>query len=102
MLEAAGWKKGADGIREKNGVKLKFSMSTTAGSKAREQAEAIYNQVRGYAVDNAGNLLVCPNCKAKRMERFYKRDRLWYKLFPFLEPAKYKCLQCGMITRHQP
>ena len=41
MLEAAGWKKGADGIREKNGVKLKFTMSTTAGSKAREQAEAM-------------------------------------------------------------
>ena len=41
MLEAAGWKKGVDGIREKNGVKLKFTMSTTAGSKAREQAEAM-------------------------------------------------------------
>jgi peptide/nickel transport system substrate-binding protein len=41
MLEGAGWKKGNDGIREKNGVKLKFSMSTTAGSKAREQAEAM-------------------------------------------------------------
>lgn len=41
MLEAAGWKKGADGIREKNGVKLAFTMSTTAGSKAREQAEAM-------------------------------------------------------------
>jgi peptide/nickel transport system substrate-binding protein len=41
MLEGAGWKKGADGIRTKNGVKLKFSMSTTAGAKAREQAEAL-------------------------------------------------------------
>jgi peptide/nickel transport system substrate-binding protein len=41
MLDAAGWKKGSDGIRQKNGVKLKFSMSTTAGSKAREQAEAL-------------------------------------------------------------
>ena len=41
MLDAAGWKKGSDGIRAKNGVKLKFSMSTTAGSKAREQAEAM-------------------------------------------------------------
>ena len=41
MLEAAGWKKGADGIREKNGVKLQFTMSTTAGSKAREQAQAM-------------------------------------------------------------
>jgi len=41
MLEGAGWKKGADGIRQKNGIKLKFSMSTTAGAKAREQAEAM-------------------------------------------------------------
>jgi peptide/nickel transport system substrate-binding protein len=41
MLDAAGWKPGADGIREKNGVKLSFSMSTTAGSKAREQAQAM-------------------------------------------------------------
>ena len=39
MLDAAGWKKGPDGIRQKNGVKLKFSMSTTAGAKARVQAE---------------------------------------------------------------
>jgi peptide/nickel transport system substrate-binding protein len=41
MLDAAGWKKGSDGIRAKDGVKLKFSMSTTAGAKAREQAEAL-------------------------------------------------------------
>ena len=30
-----------DRIREKDGVKLKFTMSTTAGAKAREQAEAL-------------------------------------------------------------
>ncbi len=41
MLESAGWTLAADGVREKNGVKLKFSMSTTAGSKAREQAQAL-------------------------------------------------------------
>ncbi len=41
MLDAAGWKIGSDGIRAKNGVKLKFTMSTTAGSKAREQAQAM-------------------------------------------------------------
>ncbi len=41
MLDGAGWKKGADGIRAKNGVKLQFTMSTTAGSKAREQAQAM-------------------------------------------------------------
>ena len=41
MLDGAGWKIGSDGIRQKNGVKLKFTMSTTAGAKAREQAEAM-------------------------------------------------------------
>lgn len=41
MLDGAGWKVGSDGIRQKNGVKLKFTMSTTAGAKAREQAEAM-------------------------------------------------------------
>jgi peptide/nickel transport system substrate-binding protein len=45
MLDAAGWKKGADGVREKEGVKLAFSMSTTAGSKAREQAQAMIQAV---------------------------------------------------------
>jgi peptide/nickel transport system substrate-binding protein len=41
MLDGAGWKKGSDGIREKNGVKLKFTMSTTAGAKDRTQAEQL-------------------------------------------------------------
>ncbi len=41
MLDEAGWKIGPDGIRERSGVKLQFTMSTTAGSKAREQAEAM-------------------------------------------------------------
>jgi peptide/nickel transport system substrate-binding protein len=37
MLDAAGWVKGADGIRAKNGVKLSFDYATTAGNKLREQ-----------------------------------------------------------------
>ena len=41
MLDTAGWKVGSDGIREKDGVKLKFTMSTTSGAKARSQAEAL-------------------------------------------------------------
>lgn len=44
MLDDAGWKVGADGIREKDGVKLAFTMSTTAGAKAREQAEILVQQ----------------------------------------------------------
>jgi peptide/nickel transport system substrate-binding protein len=36
MLDAAGWMKGSDGIRAKNGTKLKFTMITNAGNKQRE------------------------------------------------------------------
>jgi peptide/nickel transport system substrate-binding protein len=36
MLDAAGWTKGSDGIRAKNGTKLKFTMITNAGNKQRE------------------------------------------------------------------
>jgi len=44
VLEAAGWKAGADGTREKDGVKLSFTNSTTAGNKVREQAQAYLQQ----------------------------------------------------------
>jgi peptide/nickel transport system substrate-binding protein len=44
ILDAAGWKVGPDGIREKNGIKLQFSMSTTAGAKPREQAQQLVQQ----------------------------------------------------------
>jgi len=43
-LEAAGWKKGADGIRAKDGVKLAFSNSTTAGNHLREQMQQFLQQ----------------------------------------------------------
>src|SRR5262249_12278764 len=44
ILDAAGWTTGADGVREKNGVKLAFTNSTTAGNKVREQAQAFLQQ----------------------------------------------------------
>lgn len=63
------------------------------------RAESIYEELRRFALDREGNPVVCPNCKAARSERYFKRDTLLYKLFPFLEPAKYRCTRCGMITR---
>ena len=36
LLEEAGWKKGADGIREKGGVKSEFTHATTSGNVTRE------------------------------------------------------------------
>ncbi len=42
-LEAAGWRKGADGIREKGGKKLKFVFQTSTNA-ARQKTQAIIKQ----------------------------------------------------------
>lgn len=68
-------------------------------TKDKERALEIYNEVRAYAIDNKGNPVVCPNCKAQKSEAYYDRKTIFYKLFPFFEEKKYKCLNCGIITK---
>lgn len=41
ILDAAGWKPGADGIREKNGQRLSFKINTYAGRAELEQAAVV-------------------------------------------------------------
>lgn len=77
------------------GVKLQVYYSD------RERATEIYNETRAYATDDRGNPRACPNCKAQRMEIYFNREGLFYKLFPFFEKRKYKCLNCGFITKPQ-
>ncbi len=43
ILEAAGWKKGGDGVREKGGKKLKFVYQTSVNS-IRQKAQAVIKQ----------------------------------------------------------
>tara|TARA_R110000868_G_scaffold79232_10_gene225545 strand:- start:3564 stop:3944 length:381 start_codon:yes stop_codon:yes gene_type:complete len=64
-----------------------------------DQALEIYNEIRAYAIDEYGNLMKCMNCKAEKMELYYNEKGLFYKLFPFFEKRKYKCLNCNMITK---
>lgn len=44
ILDEAGWKRGARGIREKNGLPLEFAVSTTAGNPLREQVQQLLMQ----------------------------------------------------------
>lgn len=44
ILDDAGWLPGSDGIRAKDGVKLSFSNSTTAGNHIREQVQQFMQQ----------------------------------------------------------
>jgi peptide/nickel transport system substrate-binding protein len=43
-LDEAGWVPGSDGIRAKNGLRLEFVHSTTAGNHVREQAQQYLQQ----------------------------------------------------------
>lgn len=44
ILDAAGWEKGSDGVRAKDGVRLAFTNSTTAGNNLREQTQQFLQQ----------------------------------------------------------
>lgn len=41
LLDEAGWVMGADGIREKDGVRLSLKIATTTGNQLREQTEQV-------------------------------------------------------------
>lgn len=68
-------------------------------TKDKERALIIYNEIRAYALDSSGQPIVCPNCKAEKSEAYYERNTIFFKLFPFFEKRKYKCLNCGIITK---
>ncbi len=63
LLDQAGWTKGADGIRAKNGVKLSFTIYTTSGSNLRakntqyEQADLKAVGVDAKVVTQPSNVL---------------------------------------------
>ncbi len=41
LLDETGWKVGSDGIREKDGVRMRLKITTTTGNKLREQVEQV-------------------------------------------------------------
>jgi len=41
LLEESGWKVGADGIREKDGMRMSLKIATTSGNLLREQTEQV-------------------------------------------------------------
>jgi peptide/nickel transport system substrate-binding protein len=61
LLDGAGWMKGSDGIRAKNGQKLKFTMITNAGNKQRESMLTVMQQSwKDIGVDATPSLIQFP------------------------------------------
>jgi peptide/nickel transport system substrate-binding protein len=51
MLDAAGWKKGSDGIREKNGKKLKFLYQTSINAPRQKTQQVIKQACQKAGID---------------------------------------------------
>jgi peptide/nickel transport system substrate-binding protein len=61
LLDAAGWVKGPDGIRAKDGLPLKFEMHTNAGNKQRESLLQVMQQSwKDIGVDATPKLIQFP------------------------------------------
>ena len=61
LLDGAGWVRGSDGIRAKDGVKLQFKMETNAGNKQRESMLQVMQQSwHDIGVDATPNLIQFP------------------------------------------
>ncbi len=57
LLDDAGWRLGADGLRVKDGAPLHLELATTAGDKLREQvAQVLVSQWRAVGIDVAIDL----------------------------------------------
>ncbi len=44
LLDEAGWTMGPDGVRQKNGERMHFTCSTTAGNATRQATQALFQQ----------------------------------------------------------
>lgn len=63
-----------------------------------EDALKIYNRIRLYETDKAGNAIVCPNCQStKILIAELTRKNIFYMLFPFFEKTKFRCNVCNTI-----
>ena len=75
------------------GVKLQVYASD------KERAITFYKQLKSYVADERGELIPCRICGKKQLEVIYLRKNLFYKLFPFLEPKKYRCDHCNFLSK---
>lgn len=70
LLEEAGWTTGADGIREKDGLRLSLKIGTTTGSPLREQTQqALIEMLRKVGIE-----LVADNMPSDRLFASWNSD----------------------------
>ncbi len=81
LLDEAGWKPGADGIREKDGIKLAPRVYFTANANSARVAEAIQGYLRKIGVDWRLHPWDSTISSVKMMEQDYE---IWSVTVPYL------------------
>jgi peptide/nickel transport system substrate-binding protein len=89
LLDQAGWVKGSDGVRQKNGLRLEFQYSTTAKNRWRERDQLI-NQ------DNFKKIGIKVNISN------YPANTFFGSLLPEGKPGKYDLAEWGSSYSNDP
>jgi peptide/nickel transport system substrate-binding protein len=83
ILDAAGWKTGADGIREKSGRKLALEFPIISRPNDRAMAESIQASLRDVGIDLRVNPLERAAYNEERIQNRYDVNIVW---FPYGDP----------------
>lgn len=92
-------------LRDENTVNTDPLISDAIGgvklqvySEDKDRAITLYKQLKSYVANNNGELVPCKNCGKEQLEVVYLRKGLFYKLFPFFEPKKFRCDNCNFMV----
>jgi len=91
LLESAGWKPGADGIREKDGKRLSLKIATTTGNQLREQTEQVLVEMMKaigveLVIDNVPSDVLFAGWDSAGMRKHGAFDILLYTTGPGIDP----------------
>lgn len=91
LLDEAGWTLGADGIREKDGVKMELKITTTSGNLLREQTEQVLVEMLkaiglNLVIENVPSDVLFAGWDSNGMRKHGQFDILLYTTGPFLDP----------------
>jgi peptide/nickel transport system substrate-binding protein len=91
-LEAAGWKKGADSIRAKDGVRATLMYTTTTGDATREKVQQVLvDEWKAVGIEvkiqnQPSSVLLSGSCTAKDPRKLGSFDLVQYASSPGIDP----------------
>ena len=92
VLDKAGWVKGSDGIRSKNGVRASLTYATTTGDQLRERVQQVLvDEWKAIGVEvkiqnQPSSVLLSGSCTGKDPRKLGTFDLLMYASTPEIDP----------------